>query len=99
MRQTYFIGGLILGVVITIFAIQNPLTVEVRFLFWQSEGPLAAVVLLSAAAGLVVAVLFAIPEVLGARWRIRTLERRLGDLQARDTRPPEERPEDLPRVS
>ena len=99
MRQLYFIGGLVLGVVIAVFAIQNTTGVEVRFLWWQAQGPLAAVVLISAAAGVVVALLLGIPEVLGTRWRIRSLERRLEDLRPREVRPPDDRPGDLPPLS
>ena len=35
MRQAYFIMGLILGLVIAVFALQNTTGVEVRFLTWQ----------------------------------------------------------------
>ena len=79
MRQVYFVAGLTLGVAITIFALQNTLAVEIRFLFWQAQGPLALVVLFSAAGGLLVALLFGLPEIVTSRWRIRTLERRLAE--------------------
>ena len=49
-----------------------------RFFLWQTRGPLAAVVVASGLAGLAVALLFGIPEILSACWRIRGLERRLG---------------------
>lgn len=98
MRHVYFLGGLVVGVVIAIFAIQNTMTVEVRFLLWQTQGPLAAAVLISAAAGAVVALLLGIPEVFGARWRIRSLERRLGDRPPRETTLPEQRSDEPPRM-
>ena len=98
MRQVYFIGGLVLGVIIAIFAVQNPMSVEIRFLWWQTQGPLAAAVLISAAAGALVALLLGIPEVFGARWRIRSLERRLGDLPSRDAKLPEEKSDSSPRL-
>lgn len=77
MRNAYFIVGLLIGVGLTLFALQNTAAVEIRFLFWQTQGPLAAVVLLSAIGGLVIALLFGLPEIISARWRIRSLERRL----------------------
>ena len=77
MRQLYFITGLTLGLATAIFALQNTAAVEVHFLHWQVQGPLAAVVLASAAAGLLVALLFGLPGVLALRWRVRNLERRL----------------------
>jgi uncharacterized integral membrane protein len=85
MRQVYFIAGLILGVAITIFALQNTTGAELRFLFWQADGPLALVVILSAVGGALVALLFAIPGIVQDRWRIRALERRLGEA----AKPPE----------
>ena len=78
MRQVYFIVGLILGLAVAVFAMQNTLGVEVRFLVWQAQGPLALVVLASAGAGLLMALLFCVPGMLKGRWRIRSLERRLG---------------------
>lgn len=77
MRQVYFIAGLLLGVAITIFALQNTTGAELRFLFWQADGPLALVVILSAVGGALVALLFTIPGIVANRWRIRALERRL----------------------
>ena len=77
MRQLYFTVGLILGLGVAVFAMQNTLAVEVRFLVWQTNGPLALVVLASAAAGLLIALLFCLPAMLRDRWRIRSLERRL----------------------
>jgi uncharacterized integral membrane protein len=77
MKQAYFIAGLILGLAIAVFALQNTMAVEVRFLIWQVSGSLAVVVLGSAAAGSLVALLFGIPEIVMARWRMRNLERRL----------------------
>ena len=98
MQQVYFIGGLVPGVIIAIFAVQNTVSVEVRFLLWQTRGPLAAVALISATAGALVALLLGIPEVFGARWRIRSLERRLGDLPPRNAGLPEEKPDEPPRM-
>lgn len=77
MRRAYFIVGLLLGVALTIFALQNSATVELRFLLWQTRGPGAAVVLLSAIGGFLIAVFFGLPQIVSARWRIRSLERRL----------------------
>ena len=77
MRQVYFIAGLILGLATAVFAVQNTIAVEVRFLLWQVQGPLAAVVLASATAGLLVAFLFGLPAILASRRRIRSLERHL----------------------
>ena len=92
MRQAYFIAGLLIGGAIAIFALQNTGAVQLRLLFWQTEGSLAAVVLLSAIGGLVIALLFGIPEIVRARWRIRALERRLAGRPPGTTGPAAEGP-------
>lgn len=83
MRHAYFLAGLILGVTVAVFALQNSSTVEVRFLFWQAQGSLALAVLSAFGAGLLAALLLGIPEALLVRRRTRSLER------SRKDRPPE----------
>jgi uncharacterized integral membrane protein len=39
MRHIYFIFGVVLGVTVAIFAVQNVAPVEVRFFLWQVEAP------------------------------------------------------------
>lgn len=78
-------GYLIVAIVaasVAVFALQNSEPTRVRFLFWVIDGvPVAALVLLSLAAGLVVA---GVPLWLG-RWRLRararTLEARVAALE------------------
>ena len=77
MKPIYFAAGLALGLGLALFALQNGTTVVVRFLVWQLDGPLAAVVLGSAFAGALVVLLFGIPQVVAARWRIQALEREI----------------------
>jgi uncharacterized integral membrane protein len=77
MKQVFFIAGLILGLATAVFALQNAAIVQVHFLFWQTEGPLAVVVLAAALAGLLAALCLGLPVFLNARRKIRGLERRL----------------------
>jgi uncharacterized integral membrane protein len=86
MKPFYFIVGLILGLAVAVFALQNTESIQVRFLWWQVQGPVAAVTLISAVAGGLVLFLFGLPGWLSAHWRIRGLERRL------EARPPEDTP-------
>jgi len=81
---------LILGLAVAVFALQNRGGVEVRFLRWQVQGPLAAVVLASAGAGLLAALLFGLPHVVAARRRTRSLERRLQGERSTPPEPPAE---------
>lgn len=67
---------------VAVFALQNAEPTRIRFLFWVIDGvPVAALVLLSLAAGLIVA---GVPLWLG-RWRLRararTLEARVATLE------------------
>lgn len=74
MRQVYFLAGLILGLAVAVFALQNTVEVQIRFLWWQVRSSLAVVVLASAGAGLFLALLFGLPGILSARRRLRRLE-------------------------
>ena len=77
MRHAYFIAGIALGLGLALFALQNGMPVAVQFLMWQVNGSLAAVVLVSAAAGALVSLLFGLPLLIAARWKVRALEREL----------------------
>ncbi len=88
MRPIYFTAGLILGLGLALFALQNGTPVAVQFLTWQVNGSLAAVVLGSGAAGALAALLFGLPSLIAARWRIHTLERELASSRAAQ-RPPD----------
>jgi uncharacterized integral membrane protein len=92
MRNVTFILGIVLGLGIALFALQNGMPVSVRFLTWQVDGPLAGVVLGSAAAGVLIAVFFGLPQFLAARWRIRTLEREILDARPAAAPPPAPKP-------
>jgi uncharacterized integral membrane protein len=79
------VGYVIVAIVaasVAIFALQNAEPTKIRFLFWVIDGvPVAALVLLSLAAGIIVA---GVPLWLG-RWRLRartrTLEARVATLE------------------
>jgi lipopolysaccharide assembly protein A len=77
----YTIFAVILTGVVALFSVQNAQPVKVSFLKWYFEGSLVIVLLLTFAAGLVSAALFAIParfrkarELADCRSRVRQLE-------------------------
>ena len=71
------IVGVILAILLAVFALQNNIAVAVSFLFWRFESTLALVLLLSLAVGVVTVVLVTIP----ANWRRRgTLSRQRKEL-------------------
>lgn len=56
------IFGLIIGAVSVIFALQNIFLVTVTFMAWELTTPLALIVAFAILAGLLIAIVFAIPE-------------------------------------
>jgi len=86
MRHIYFIVGVILGAGLALFAVQNVAPVEVRFVLWHVEGPLAAVVLGAVAVGLAVALLLGLPDTILSHWRLHRLEHQVEEIH------PEEQP-------
>ena len=58
------IGGLILGALSVIFALQNVAVVTVTFLSWQITGPLAFILLGTLVSGGVISLLVLLPSVI-----------------------------------
>ena len=75
----------VLAVAVTIFALQNTAPTSVRFLVWTLDAvPLAAIVLLALAVGLVLGGTLLLFTRVRYGFRVRTLEARVAELQARD---------------
>jgi uncharacterized integral membrane protein len=75
------------AIAVAIFALQNPDQVTIRFLAWQIErAPLAAVILVSGAAGAIIVSLIGFVQRWRLRSKIRQLETRVRSLEA--ARPP-----------
>jgi putative membrane protein len=69
--------GIVLAILLAVFALQNNVAVAVSFLFWRFESTLALVLLASLAVGVITVVLVTIP----ANWRRRgTLSRQRKEL-------------------
>lgn len=82
MILVYLLMALV-GAAAVAFAVQNPTSVAVSFLVWQSGGmPLSLVILLSALAGIVFASVAGLSQQIRLRLRIRQLEARLAKLPA-----------------
>jgi uncharacterized integral membrane protein len=76
----------ILAVAITVFALQNTAPTTVRFIVWTLDAvPLAGIVLLSVGVGLILAGVPLLITRLRHRSRVRALEGRVAELQARET--------------
>lgn len=78
-----YILMILVGAAGAIFALQNIDPVVIRFLFWRIEGaPLAMVIILSIAIGVVLTSLVGIVQQLKLRSRIRKLEHSLAQATA-----------------
>ena len=63
-------------VLLAIFVLQNTQPVEVTFLGWEGEAPLAATLLIAVAAGLLIAVIAGSLRILQLRRRVRREQKR-----------------------
>ena len=81
MVMVYLLVAL-LGAAIALFAVQNNNVVVIRFPFWQVEGPLSLVVLLSILAGIILTALLGVVRHWKLRSRIRQLESKLARAEA-----------------
>jgi len=85
----------ILAVAVTTFTLQNTAPTRVRFLVWTIDAvPVAGLVLLAVAAGLIIAGMPLLFARVRYRSRLRALETRVSQLQARDTQAPGQLPPD-----
>lgn len=110
--QIFLVLALIVAIVAVIFALQNPATVTVSLLFWQFDGSLALVLLVSLTAGVLISLLVSVPAVIrrsrGAPADRRTIEtlrsqlaerdQQIKDLEARLSAPPPA-PVEMPKPS
>ena len=83
MNQVYLIGFLVLAVAIATFAIQNSGEAVVKFIGWQFRSSLVVVVLISTAAGVIMAVLLSLPGTFRLRARLREQAQWIADLEQR----------------
>ena len=82
MNLGYLVVALIAAVV-AVFALQNGDPTPVRFIVWTADGfPLAALILLSLAGGLVIAGVPLLIQRWRLRARLRAAERRVAELEA-----------------
>ncbi len=86
--ELYLILAVVLGIFISVFAIQNAAPVTVKFIFWQFESSLAVLIILAILTGMLLVFLLSIPgrlkrrkELYDKQKKIRELETRLEELQ------------------
>ena len=86
----FLIVALGLAILTVIFALQNTTPVVVTFMFWEFEGSLALVLMLTFALGVLVSALVSIPAMVKRRSVVSNQTKKVEELEnrLRDTTPP-----------
>lgn len=69
------ISSLILAIVAVLFALQNPQSMDVNFLFFETQGSTALVLILTFGFGVVVGLLSTLPSRLRTRRKLKELQK------------------------
>ena len=95
--QRGLLTGILLGVAMTIFALQNSVKVQLKLLLWKiDEVPLALILLISILIGVVVTSVFSIIDKQRLKSRIRNLQNKIKDLESgKSADPRDQQAEDL----
>ena len=75
--QRKFIASIVIAALVVIFSMQNLEPVIVDLLFWESESPVAMVVIFSFGLGALASALFSLPSLVSKNNRIKKLEKEL----------------------
>lgn len=82
MARVLLVVVIMLALLLALFGVQNPQTVDIRFLNIRSGYvPVYVVILLSTLAGIVLSAILGLRSRIGATLKIRKLERQVADLQ------------------
>ena len=84
--------ALVLLAVVTIFAVNNPAAVTVRFLFWTYGTTLALAMIAAAAAGALIVYIASLVAQQGLKARLRAAESRLAEMERPRPAPPPHTP-------
>jgi putative membrane protein len=76
------LASLLLAIVAVIFALQNPQSMDVNLLFFQTEGSTALVLILTFGFGVVVGLLSSLPGRIRARRELKALKKQKSSDQA-----------------
>lgn len=80
--QILLILALVLALATVIFAVQNAMPVTVGFLVWQFvNAPLALVLLLAVALGVLISLFLSLPSMIASRWTVSRLKKRVAELE------------------
>ena len=80
--QIFIIIALVIAAIAVIFALQNMAAVTVSLFFWQIDGSLALVLLVTLAAGVLISLLASLPGLIKGKWTISSLRKKLAVLES-----------------
>lgn len=80
--QIFIIIALVIAVIAVIFALQNMAAVTVSLFFWQFDGSLALVLLVTLAAGVLISLLASLPGLVKGKWTVSNLRKKLAALES-----------------
>lgn len=82
--QRGLLTGIILGVAMAIFALQNTVKVQVKLLWWKiDEVPLALILMISIIIGVLITAVFSFIDKQRLRNRLKKLHQRINELEER----------------
>lgn len=76
--RTGLILSLLLAILAVIFALQNPQSMDVNLLFFETQGSTALILILAFGFGVVVGVLSTLPKQLRTRRKLKELQKKQG---------------------
>lgn len=76
--RTGLILSLLLAILAVIFALQNPQSMDVNLLFFETQGSTALILILAFGLGVVVGVLSTLPKQLRTRRKLKELQKKQG---------------------
>jgi putative membrane protein len=77
----FILIALIIAIIAVIFALQNAITITVSFFFWQFDGSLALILLLTLALGFLISFFATLPALIRRSWTIAGQKRRINTLE------------------
>ena len=81
MKFSLFIA-LVIALLAVIFSVQNTSPVTINFLFWNFEGSLALILLITLVTGVIIGFLTSSPSLLKSRSAISTQKKKIAELEA-----------------
>lgn len=80
--QAWLFISLVMAILAVGFALQNNSPTVLSFFSWTFQSSLAAVILISVAAGALASFLAAVPGTIKLKWHLRAARRRIAELEA-----------------